>query len=213
MKIVTRAVKNENTSLAISVFKDVIGNANLNFKSLNICIRNESRSFIINSAAFIILDENDHFIRNSDIKGIRAVIIRHISSLIVRYKLNRKPPPFIDNVLINRESVKRGFCNEISYLCYYKLIGMDKKILNLENFLAANVPWLSFYGEDEYYSNFFRKAVKNFKYNLQLESDTRKLFRIMKKNLYNSGNLNKAADEMRRIYADNKIPVETGKKK
>ncbi len=142
-------------------------------------------------------DKNNGFIKNNDEDGMKVKILRAIFSATTRMSL----PGFVLVSMADRKIIREGFSRELT--CYYfcTLSAKKRRIENFGDFLEINLPWISFKGNDEYNSLFFRQLLCEFEYDKKLESETEGLFGLLSRPLTSSV-LNQIISECSSTYGE-----------
>jgi len=138
--------------------------------------------------AVISINKNNRFVMENDRKGIEMLLAKRILSLRFSSSLSE--------LFVDREIINLGLSEKLFYY-YYVLLSSPREISNIEDFIQLNVPWLSFYPHDKEYSQFLKEAIP--KHRKEFESATKKLFGMLKKNLYTSKVIKEAEEEWTKI--------------
>lgn len=144
------------------------------------------------STAMISLDKNNLFITEKDTRAARILILQNLELAFLRKYV--RIPDYIEKLIVNRRIVKR-FSDDFLYFSYLFLNKEEKDIRDMDKFLNINLPWLSFYGGDDYNSRFLLKTLDIFKNRKAFQQQTINLFLALKKDLENEENLNNAVKE------------------
>ncbi|MFC2143082.1 hypothetical protein ACFLQN_01660 [Candidatus Aenigmatarchaeota archaeon] len=193
MRLVKKySLQNDITDNAFYIFSKLVKKLSFLefFDLLEIEISTDFVSEIKGRNAKIKLDYNNIFIRNKDEKMVRYFILKRLFSLLIQKKLGRDVPKTIRDILTNREIIKYGFSDEVSYHFFMYLSNTERKITNKNDFLFINLPWIIFYPVDEHGHSFFKKNIKKFEFSDSMKEKTKKLFNSAKKDLWIDKNLN-----------------------
>lgn len=198
MKIVKNLIeKNDKTKLVSDIFDECLKELNYQFfEKIELHLQKEDKIKMDFPNAYIFLNYNNPFIQSSDKKAIKIIILRQIISLVISSKyMDKKIPGFILEIMTNREVIKKGLGKDLFYYYYLYLIQYEpNKILELSTFLQINIPWLSYFGVDNYDSRTMKKIINSFEYIKEFESTTRDLFLAVKKDLLKEKSLEKAIE-------------------
>lgn len=204
MKIIKKFIySNKITGIVSRIFDDAVKEIApfLKFNTITLELKNDFNSKMADNSATVYLDYTNDFIQNTDEKAIRFFILREFFKIFVKKKNGINIPEFVEELIVNREMVKNGYANEVSYF-YYAILARKPKIKSKEDFLYINLPWLIFYEKDEFYCSFFKKLSTKLvkKYNNPYAA---KVLNTLKKNLWDRKNLENAARVCGDFYANN----------
>ncbi|MBI4170712.1 MAG: hypothetical protein HY514_03385 [Candidatus Aenigmarchaeota archaeon] len=143
------------------------------FDRIELHVRDENKVMANEEAGIIVLDYNDIFIQAMDAKGIAVLILRALFTLITREACGSLPT-VIEDIIANREMIKRGYGEALVYYYYQKKITEQRHTTGLED----DVVWLSFYIDDKYNADFFRQQKKE-----SGRQDVRNLVECLKQDL------------------------------
>lgn len=194
MRVIKKLVKHDKkTELVSETFDECLMILNPYFLSrIDFSLEFKDKLDLIFSNACLSLNYNNPFIQNKDKKAIRILILQKLLCLIFR-RGYKSMPELIEEVVINREIIRKGYGNDLFYYYYLFLLEYETHIINtMDIFLKVNVPWLSFSGLDDYYADFFKEMVNRFKQKKEFEVKTKELFLALEKNLLKNENLDKA---------------------
>ncbi|MBI4174259.1 MAG: hypothetical protein HY517_01330 [Candidatus Aenigmarchaeota archaeon] len=140
MRVLKSFERDPKTELVSRIFNEVItGPFHLPFEKIELHIRDRSISIVDGSSAIVCLDYNNPFILESDRRGIRILIIHELFRLMFKFDL----PAEIEDILIGREMIKRGYGEELCYM-YYSLLLSSRDL----SAMKANLPWIIFFRDD-----------------------------------------------------------------
>ena len=156
MKIVKRFIKDEQTSLISGVFDEflVSDSFHLPFDSIEFHIRDSDISIVKGDKALVCLDYNNPLFLQKDIKGIKTIVRHEFFRLMFKTNLSRD----IEDVIIGREMIKRGFGEDLLYVYYHYIV--NSKATNIQDYIKSNLPWIIFQGYDKNNSEFLKKATE-----------------------------------------------------
>ena len=204
MEIVKKSSKKfKKTKLISDVFNSILGEMALEkfFDKIEISIEEKDDSNINNRNAKISLDYRNPFIQNSDRRAIKILILHQIFHAITRQYV--KPMPHVvEDVIINKELIKRGYGDDLLYFYYIYLVNHHKGVNNIEDFLHINVPWISFFSLDDYNSAFLKRIINKFENTKKFQKQSKKLVSVMKKDLLKEGNQKIAINAYKNILAE-----------
>ncbi len=155
MRIVKKFFRDDKTELVSKIFDEVLIEADLHlpFEKVEMHVRDKTASFVSGEDAVVSINYNDPLILEKDRKGIRTVLLRELFRLMFKFDL---PQP-IEDVIIGRELIKRGFGDDLCYM-YYNYIVMSKAEA-LEDYININLPWIIFCKDDRYNSELFKQIA------------------------------------------------------
>lgn len=150
----------------------------------SVCVKLGDREETLSAGKTLKLqfDKNNGFMKNNDEDGMKVKILRAIFIATMKMSL----PKFILVSMADKKIIREGFSRELT--CYYfcTLAAKKRRIENFGDFMEINLPWISFKGNDEYNSLFFRQLLCEFEYDSQLESETEGLFSLLSRPLTSS---------------------------
>jgi hypothetical protein len=197
MRVIKNIYNNDASSLETShIFDEVIQSIGLplSFDSLQFNVGYGFTEIENNAAAIGISPEDLEMVEN-DRRAIKTMITFEIFRIFVRKRLGVNIPLLIEDILVGRDMIKKGYGNDLTHLYY--IFMLKHRVKDKKDFLRLNVPWIIFHGNDEYYCHMFRDLAKNsarFSHGLK----TAKLFTALKKDLWNETNLRNAIN----VYGD-----------
>jgi hypothetical protein len=138
-----------------------------------------------------------------DMRATDTAIKFEIFRLFVKRALDKEIPGAMEDILVAREMIRKNLGDDVAYMLHLSVI--DQVVIDVESYIKLNLPWIIFYGHDEFHSNFFRKLSQNIKYP-EYKSITEKLFDCMKKDLTKNSSLEKCTGLYEEaLYAGNKV--------
>jgi hypothetical protein len=198
MKIIKKIP--EKYSYISNVFDGIIRKNNYNLKTdrLVICISDENDLEFGESEVLLKLNSKDIFVSGGDERGIGILITIQFYRFLVRSKVQTKIK-FIEDLTVAREMIKNGMGEDVMYFYYNRLAASDKKLKNIEDFMAASLPELAFRDLDIQYSELLGDLLPSFKYKKEFALRTRRLFELMEKDLSIDINVKNAEREYRKL--------------
>ena len=196
MRIVKNLIeKNDKTKLVSFIFDQCLDELNYNFfDRIELHIQKENKTWLDLPNAYVCLNYNNPFIWSEDVKAVKIIMLKQLISLAIAYRyMDLQIPDFIMDIMTNRETMQKGYEKDLFY--YYYLMLMEHEpheIQEFDTFMRINTPWLSYYGFDNYDSEFLKDMVGLFRYNKEFESVTNDLFIALKKDLRIEKNLSVA---------------------
>jgi hypothetical protein len=190
MKVVKNfAARDDNVDRLSEIFDGLVTKMHViqNLDTLEFHVRDRNIAKLHEMNAIISVDYDDPFVREGDEKGMRALLLHSIYHIIIRKRYDVSMPHFIEDILINRQMILDGYADDVFYVAYIYLLG--KKHANFVDFLAISIPWLSFYGLDNYSSEFLQEMMKMIKYDRSYDKRVTRLFDSLKKDLTNETNI------------------------
>lgn len=147
----------------------------------------------------IHLDYN--IIYHDDERYIKTSIVRILFSLINTLSENSSGIKIIDEILANREMVKRGFGDDLFY--YYYLKFSEKTDINtFENYIDVNIPCLSLEGYDAQVLKEMTDRLSPLQYRKAFQRKAKKLFDVLGSDLANEANRKEAIKWCKRKISD-----------
>lgn len=201
MRLIKRLGNDELSGVVSKIVDSVLLETGYNFFERLEFSLGEDRVEVEDHTAKISLDKDNTFIVERDTRVTRILILQKLELAFLR-KYN-KFPDYIENLIVNRRIVKR-FGNDFFYLSYIYLIREERNIKDMNKFLNINLPWLSFYGINDYNSRFLLKMLSMFKNRKVFQHLARKLFLALKRDLGKERNLAKAIKEfalLKEVYS------------
>ena len=155
MHVVKRFPSGEHGQLVSRVFDEALvsSGVKLNYNSIELELRDRDVSLVKDYTATICLDYNNPLVLDMDEKGIGIIIRRELFRLMFKFNLPRP----VEDVIIGRELVKRGFGDDLLYM-YYNIV-MRSMPKNISDYIAVNIPWIIFRGYDDYNSDLMKKLA------------------------------------------------------
>jgi len=190
-------VKNEKTAIVSNIFDKCIKELGYQFLDrVEFHLGKENKVKLEFPDAYIFLNYNNPFIQESDKKAIKIIILKKLIYLVIINKYpNKKIPKFILEIISNRELIRKGYDKDLFYYYYLLLIQYEPHTVNeLSTFMKINIPWLSYYGIDNYDSKTLKKLISIFKYRKEFELQTKKVFLTVKKDLLNEKRVDNAIE-------------------
>ncbi|MBI5061146.1 MAG: hypothetical protein HZB67_02430 [Candidatus Aenigmarchaeota archaeon] len=132
-------------------------------------------SKIDNSSAEVFIDT--HVICDDE-KLVKAYVYSLLISLVCKLEGRHTGNDIIDEIITNREMIRKGFGEELFYY-YYLLLHRNEKIDTYHKYVTKSVPWLSFLGFDAHHSDFLREAIDRMKYRKAYQQRAKKLFDVL----------------------------------
>jgi len=174
MKVVKKFDRDKRTELVSRIFDEVLmkNDYPLPFNRLEFHIRDFDVTSFEEDKALICLSYNNPFILEMDERGL-AILVRHE---LFRLTLRLTSPRLIEDVIVGKELIKRGFGDELFYM-YYNLLMKSKHEEKVHSFVRANIPWIIFSGLDDYNSKFLKELVS--KLYKRKFPETKKLFLVL----------------------------------
>ena len=91
--------------------------------------------------------------KEMDEKGIEIMIRRELMRMMFKFSLPRP----IEDVIIGRELVKRGYGDDLLYM-YYNMVARSS-VKNAVDYVEISLPWIIFHGYDDYNSDIMKKLA------------------------------------------------------
>lgn len=156
MRIVKKFVRDNKTEFASGIFDRIIASHDypLPFERIEFHIRDSDITVADSSSALICISYNNPFVLEKDAKGL-SIIIRHE---LFRLMFKTSLPRIIEDVIVGRELVKRGFGDDLLYMYYNYMASM--RVDSNESYVKLNMPWIIFKGYDNYNSELLKHLAK-----------------------------------------------------
>ncbi|MEK6888195.1 MAG: hypothetical protein AABX14_04600 [Candidatus Aenigmatarchaeota archaeon] len=173
MRIIKKFPKDEKGEFVSRVFDSIItkGDYHLPFEQLEFHLRDSNTSQVDDEKALICIDYNNPLIQERDQRGVNTLIRHELFRLMFKMNL----PRAVEDVIIGREMIKRGFGDDIFYMYYNRILKMN--VSNVEEYIKINLPWIIFHEQDKYNSELLKKIVG--KVCKKKYPETKKLFDIL----------------------------------
>ena len=156
-----------------------IMNESKSFQKITIKITNKEDTRHDNGHAVVCINPTDPLILRGDKDFINLIVRKEIYKSELRK--GERLPEFLEDILLNKRIIKEGL-GDVLESYYYILMNdhMSFKVQDQEKFLKINIPWISFYGMDNYRSEYFKKLSKRFRDVDQFEEMNSKLLEYSK---------------------------------
>ena len=212
MKIIKYFDEGKKSKLVMDIFDEVIGSFYYPWPldSIEVYISDSEKCdvFLEDNIGRIFISKKNQFVREHDKKGIKALVLYKLFSLILKlqgYDYNKIDTHLekekeilshLDDFLVSRKSAKQ-FPDIIFYKKFQELSKID--IDNFSNWFKANLSWLTFNRIDNYYEQYLKDLVRKkskVKYDNRFFELIKKL--IKKQNEYEIESVRKIILEFRR---------------
>jgi hypothetical protein len=190
MKVIKNfAARDDNVDKLSDIFDELVMKTTIlhNLDTIEFHVRDKNVAKLHDMNAIISVDYDDHFLRENDEKGMRSLILHSLYHIIIRKRYDVNIPHFIEDILINRQMIADGYSDYVFYPAYIFLL--KKKEADFHDFLAINIPWLSFSGTDNHNTEFLKEMIKKIKYDKMYEKRVTRLFESLKKDITDEANL------------------------
>lgn len=173
MRIIKKFPKGEQGEFVSKLFDRIItkGDYHLPFEQLEFHLRDSDISKVDDEKAVICIDYNNPLILEKDQRGVNTLIRHELFRLMFKMNL----PQVIEDVIIGREMIKRGFGDDLFYIYYSRILKMN--VSNIEDYIKINLPWIIFHEQDKYNSEMLKKIAG--KVSKKRYSETKKLFDVL----------------------------------
>ncbi|HLD39245.1 MAG TPA: hypothetical protein VJB05_02955, partial [archaeon] len=173
MRIIKKFPKDDRGEFVSRIFDRIItkGDYHLPFAQLEFHLRDSNMSKVEDEKALICIDYNNPLILEKDQRGVNTLIRHELFRLMFKMNL----PRAVEDVIIGREMIKRGFGDDIFYMYYNRILKMN--VSNVEEYIKINLPWIIFHEQDKYNSELLKKIVG--KVCKKKYPETKKLFDIL----------------------------------
>lgn len=174
MKILKVLPDDEQGEKISQIFDSVIRRFEypLKFDSMEVQIRDENKVILRDNTCLLVIDYNDSFVQQKDGRGTAVTILRLLFKAIVKRTYGELPEE-IEDVIANREMIRKGYENDLVYYYYNKT--------------PCDISWISFYLDDRYNSSLLKRAktkmsqqvMDHLKKDLDKEENLEKALRVM----------------------------------
>ena len=174
MKILkTTNVEGNKAKYIFQVFDDCVLSLRklLAFENIQLHVSSEDSIKVDGNNLVVLVDY--HNAAEGD--RLKAFLLQQLGRAAIRK--NVFLPQFLEEIFANRTIIKEGYGDSILYFYFYRLAGM-KSTESLE----VDVPWLSFYGLDDYVSELFLEMKDRIEHRNVFESGTIELLKRCVKN-------------------------------
>ncbi len=198
MRIIKSAViSGDDERFIFTCFDNVLKKifCELKYSAIKIEIADKTASFVKENSAFVLVDKNSFYVKSRDEKFTSIVMAKNVLSLPLS---NELPEPLKD-LIVFRKIIKAGFSDALSYYFYVLLSSREYK--GIAGFVEANIPWLCYVNNDQYYSELFYAATKNMGFPSHCWKKCSSLFGIMRKDVLFSDNLERAERIYKRVVS------------
>ncbi len=156
MIIAKNFTHDDRTQLVSDVFDKFLRSRELHlpFEKIELNIRDTTTSIVEDDNALVCIDYNSPVVAEKDKKGVSMLVYRELFRLMFKFDLPRS----VEDVIIDKELVKRGFGDGLFYLYYVSM--MNKNHVTIEDYINLNIPWIVFNKQDPYNSDFMKKLAK-----------------------------------------------------
>ena len=154
MLVVKKFYRDDRTELVSDVFDSLICSSefHLPFDKIELTIRDTNIALVDNYNAVVCVDYNNPLVMEKDYRGVKILLMHELFRLMFKMNL----PKIIEDVIIGRELIKRGFGDELFYM-YYNCV--MKTSPTEDNYIKIRLPWAIFHNYDKYNSEFFRELA------------------------------------------------------
>ena len=193
-------VRNEKTLFISKVFDDVITRTEFPLNADYIELNVGYGATVVDDEKIVIgIDVNDPLLMNMDARVIKTLLTFELFRVYVRKMLKIEVPRPIEDIIVGRELVRKGFSGDVSYIFY--ILVMTHDVADVKSFIRANIPRLVFKNADEFNYKLFHgyedKSSKR-KFTAKYKLKTKKLFAALGKDLWDLKNLKKSIQ----LYGD-----------
>lgn len=156
MRLVKKFERDERTDFVSSIFDKLIVTDPfpLPFSRIELHIRDYDVTVFDNEKAIICINYNNPLILEMDERGVRTILRHELFRLMLRVNYPRQ----IEDVMVGREMILRGYGDDLFYM-YYSLLMKTDHDDTRGGFVKASLPWVIFYGLDDYNSKFLKELV------------------------------------------------------
>ncbi len=181
MRLVKVFAKDDKAEFVSKIFGELLTSTDLHlpFDRIEFHVRDSDVTLIKDSTALVCINYNNPLVVEKDYKGVRTLLMRELFRLMFKFNI----PRLVEDVIVGREMIKRGFGDDLCYMYYNYLLTMQPE--TIEDYIHANLPWIIFRGYDNYNSELFKKlAAKVCKKKYQCNRLFDLLVNLSQKNLF-----------------------------
>ena len=159
-----------------------------NFESLQVTVGSSDYEEIDAGAAMVSISRDNPFLLDHDEDGIEILVMKRVLALRHDGRLS--------DISADRELIREGMGKKL-FSYYYTLLCEKKEIKSMEEYIEANIPWISFYPHDKGSSEALQEVLGSIKHPKFPQTDN--LFSLLKKNLYTQMSISEAQEEWERL--------------
>jgi len=137
------------------------------------------------------IDIDDPILADKDRRTIRILITFEMFRIFVRRMLEKDIPVDVEDVIIAREMIKRGYIDDIAYLFY--IYAAKSEVFDIKSSLKFHLIAKTFVSYDEFYTKFFND-IANKKSKHEMDLTVRLFLQVIERDLLDDKNLNKAIE-------------------
>jgi len=155
MIIAKKFSRDDRTEFVSEIFDKLVrSDLHLPFDRIELNIRDTTVSVVEDQSAVVCIDYNSPVVAEKDRRGTTMLIYRELFRLMFKFDT----PKIVEDVIIDKELVKRGFGDDLFYLYYITM--MNKRHVTLKDHIELNLPWIVFNKNDKYNSDFMKRLAK-----------------------------------------------------
>ena len=177
MKIIKKFIKREkNFIIAGKIFDDALTTV---LRIKNPFFDKMEAVFSENDSVNINLEKREaafHFnCLNDDERELSINILRII---LLAYAKLEYDDELMQEIKANRDAMKLGFSDDLFYYLYKNIA--SRNVMNYEDFIRANLTWLTYHNRDEFYEAFLKKTIDKMHHRKEYQSRFKKQHYIKK---------------------------------
>ena len=108
----------------------------------------------------------------------REMSIEILRTILLAYAKLEYEEELEQEIKANKDVIKLGFSDDLFYYLYKNIA--TKKVGNYEDFIRANVSWITYHDHDEFYESFLKKSIDKLNQRKEYQSRFKKQHYIKK---------------------------------
>ena len=108
----------------------------------------------------------------------RELSINILRIILLSYAKLEYDDELMQEIKANRDVMRLGFSDDLFYYLYKNI--MSKKVINYDDFIRANLAWLTYHNHDEFYETFLKKTIDKIHHRKEYQSRFKKQHYIKK---------------------------------
>ena len=177
MKIIKKFIRREEQFLlAERIFDD----------ALKISLRIKNPFF---DKMEVVFSEKDAIMINQEKKEVifhfnclnddeRELSIKVLRFILLAYAKLEYEEELSQEIKANRDVIKLGFSDDLFYFLYKNLT--NKRTENYEDFIRANMAWITYHNRDDFYESFLKKSIDKLHHRKEYQSRFKKQYYVKK---------------------------------
>src|SRR3989344_9468719 len=112
---------------------------------------------------------------NEDERELSIEILRNI---LLAYAKLEYEEELEQEIKANKDIIKLGFSDDLFYYLYKNIA--TKKVGNYEDFIRANMAWITYHNRDDFYESFLKKSIDKLHHRKEYQSRFKKQYYVKK---------------------------------